>query len=174
MSRGRKANNAQLTPHIIVAILVIGLLALIFEDAIINFLYSAAISSVGKIAYIHASLFGVIFPDFLFISFCWNSRLKRAVNPVTKKIVPTMYIAIIGGLLLLANILLGNYWINYLTSFLSSLYLSWIQTSTLHMLSYTIWAFTSPIILAVIRYGIISPAGARSTLKSLSRNLLKL
>jgi len=173
MGRGaRRLHHTQLLHYLVALSLPVVILVLLFKDGITRFLYLMAISSVGWVAYIHASLFGVIFPDLLFVSLCWNPRSGRAVNPVTKKFMPTMYIAVFGGLLLLFNILFMGYLINYLTSLLSFFYLSWIRTSLLHMLLYLVWAATSPIILAILCYGIISPAGARNTLKSFSRNLI--
>ena len=173
MRRGvRKLRHTQLLHYFVALSLPALILVLLFKDEVIRSLYLMAISSVGWVAYIHASLFGVIFPDLLFVSLFWNPRSGRAVNPVTKKFMPTMYIAVFGGILLLFNILFMGYLINYLTSLLSFFYLSWIRTSLLHMLLYLVWAATSPIILAILCYGIISPAGARNTLKSFSRNLI--
>jgi len=169
----RELRHTQLLHYFVALSLPVLILVLLFKDEVIRFLYLIAISSVRWVAYIHASLFGVIFPDLFFVSLCWNPRLGRAVNPVTKKIMPTMHFAAFGGLLLLFNILFLGYLINYLTSLLSFFYLIWIRTSLLHMLLYLVWAATSPIILAILCYGIISPAGARNTLKSFSRNLIK-
>lgn len=161
----KKRNNKEKNVLSILAIIAIvfGLLW-IFQGYIRHFL----LVHVWMMAMFHSYLIGLI-PESLYIKLFWDQGLKNPRCPTGKKWMFTKATFVIVGAIIVFVGFIGSHL--YMIPFLKISYFGIINSSFLMMLFCGTWFLISIPLMPFVIFAFASPAGLRSSLKSLKKKI---
>lgn len=119
------------------------------------------------IAMFHGYMIGLIFPEAIYIKLLWDNRLNNPKIPIGKKKMFSRGIFVIGGgIIAFVGFLISNFLI---VPFLNTSYIDIINSSFFKMTLCGIWLIISIPLLPFIMFAIGSPAGLKSSVKSMKK-----